>query len=199
MLFRSTRSYVQARAAQQYREVYDIIHPLQQMENSRPLRISPFYPRQKELGAFFFEGAGWERPQWFAANEKLPADSQGAQRTGWTARYWSPTIAGEHLSTRGGVTLFDLTPFTKIQVTGRGALAFLQSLTSNEMNQPPGKITYTSMLDDNGGIQCDLTVTGLDEQEFLIVTGGPIGMHDLNWIRSHVPDEIGRASCRERV
>ncbi|MDT9091672.1 hypothetical protein, partial [Escherichia coli] len=62
-------AYVRARGAQQYREVYDIIHPLQQMEQPRPLRVSPFYMRQKELGAVFFEGRGWERPQWFTATD----------------------------------------------------------------------------------------------------------------------------------
>lgn len=185
----ANRRYIEMRAAQQYREVYDIIHPLQQLENPRPLRVSPFYARHKELRAFFFEGAGWERPQWFAANEKPAVDSPGARRTGWTARYWSPTIAVEHLNTRESAALFDLTPFTKIQVKGRDSLAFLQSLTSNQMDQPTGKITYTSMLDDNGGIQCDLTVTRLDEQQFLVVTGGPGGPHDLNWLSSHLPDD----------
>ena len=66
-----SRPYVRARAAQQYREVYDIIHPRQQMDTPRNLRLTPFYVRQKELGAVFFENAGWERPQWYDSNEGL--------------------------------------------------------------------------------------------------------------------------------
>ena len=66
-----SRPYVRARAAQQYREVYDIIHPRQQPANPRNLRLTPFFPRQQALGGVFFENAGWERPQWYDANEGL--------------------------------------------------------------------------------------------------------------------------------
>jgi dimethylglycine oxidase len=182
-----TRAYVRARGAQQYREVYDIIHPLQQTESPRSLRLSPFHRRQQELGAVFFESVGWERPQWFAANGKGLTGQSWPERSGWAARYWSPIIGAEHRATRAGVALFDLTPFTKLEVTGPRALQFMQSLTSNQMDQPVGKVTYTSMLNDRGGIKCDLTVTRLGDSRFLIVTGGSPGMHDLAWIRSHLP------------
>jgi glycine cleavage system aminomethyltransferase T len=80
--------------------VYDILHPLQPLEQPRPLRVSPFYQRQKELGAVFLEGRGWERPQWFAANEALgeTANCQlpTAHRSdGWSSRYWSPIVAAD--------------------------------------------------------------------------------------------------------
>ena len=66
-----TPTYVRVRAAQQYREVYDIMHPLQQIERPRGLRLSPFPRRLMEHGAVFFEAAGWERPQWLQSNERL--------------------------------------------------------------------------------------------------------------------------------
>ena len=187
-----SRPYVQARAAQQYREVYDIIHPLQQMERPRHLRLSPFHRRLEELGAAFVESAGWERPQWFAANER-ELDGLGGPswpaRAGWAARHWSPVCGIEHRATRERVAMFDLTPFTKLEVAGPGALAYLQRLASNNMDQPAGKVTYTAMLDERGGIQCDLTVTRLSETRFWVVTGGSVGMHDLAWMRRHAPDD----------
>ena len=186
-----SRPYVRARAAQQYREVYDIIHPRQQMDNPRNLRLTPFYTRQKELGGVFFENAGWERPQWYDANEGL-LDSltvTGESRTGWEAREWSPTVAAEHVAARERVAMFDLTPFAKFEVTGPGALGALQRLASNQMNKPVGTITYTSMLTPGGGIKCDLTVTRLAENRFMVVTGGAMGLHDLAWIEAHLPDD----------
>ena len=186
-----SRPYVRARAAQQYREVYDIIHPRQQMANPRNLRLSPFYTRQKELGGVFFENAGWERPQWYDANEGLldSLDVTGESRTGWEAREWSPTVAAEHVATRERVAMFDLTPFAKFEVTGPGSLDALQRLASNQMNKPVGTITYTSMLTPSGGIKCDLTVTRLAEDRFMVVTGGAMGLHDLAWIEAHLPDD----------
>ena len=184
-----SRSYVRARAAQQYREVYDIIHPRQQVEHPRNLRLTPFHARQKELGAAFFETAGWERPQWYDANAGLldKLDVKGASRCGWEAREWSPTIAAEHAATRERVAMFDMTPFAKFELAGPGALAALQGLTANDMNKPVGRVTYTSILTPAGGIKCDLTVTRLAEERFMIVTGGAMGVHDLDWIRTHLP------------
>ena len=186
-----SRPYVRARAAQQYREVYDIIHPRQQMDSPRNLRLSPFYTRQKELGGVFFENAGWERPQWYDANEGLldSLDVTGESRTGWEAREWSPTVAAEHVAARERVAMFDLTPFAKFEVTGPGSLNALQRLASNQMNKPIGSITYTSMLTPSGGIKCDLTVTRLAEDRFMVVTGGAMGLHDLDWIEARLPDD----------
>jgi glycine cleavage system T protein len=180
-------AYIRARGAQQYREVYDIIHPLQQIENPRNLRLSPFHRRQEELGAVFFENVGWERPQWFESNLNLLEGRDWPARSGWEARYWSPIQGGEHQATRQRVAMYDLTPFAKIEVTGAGALDFLQYLAANQMDQPLGKVTYTSMLNDRGGIVCDLTITRLAPGRFWVVTGGAAGPHDLAWIRSHAP------------
>lgn len=184
-------AYVRARGVQQYREVYDIVHPLQQMEQPRGLRVSPFYRRQQEQGAAFFETAGWERPQWFSANERL-LDARAPHvpdRSGWAAREWSPIQGAEHLAARGAAALFDLTPFTKIEVTGPGALAFLEGLCANRIDQPVGRVVYTSLLNHRGGVMCDLTVTRLGEERFLILTGGAVGTRDLAWIRGHMPGE----------
>jgi glycine cleavage system aminomethyltransferase T/glycine/D-amino acid oxidase-like deaminating enzyme len=185
----ASRSYVRARGAQQYREVYDIIHPFQQMESPRPLRVSPFYSRQYDLGAVFFESAGWERPQWFNSNGRLPGDAAWPKRSGWTARNWSPIIGAEHRATRERAALFDLTPFTKLEVSGPGALAYLQWLTANQMDQPVGRVTYTAMLNERGGIVCDLTVTRLAHDRFLVVTGGASGTLDYAWMRRHLPED----------
>ena len=181
-----TLAYVRVRAAQQYREVYDIIHPLQQMEAPRPIRVSPVHVRLKALGGVFFETAGWERPQWFEANEALPRP--GIPRDDWAARNWSAIQAGEHLAARQHAALFDLSAFAKIEVSGTGALAFLERLCANRIDRPVGRIVYTAMLDERGGIVCDLTVTRLAADRFLVLTGAGMAMHDLAWIRRHAPD-----------
>ena len=182
-----SRPYIRERGAQNYREVYDIIHPLQQMEHPRNLRLAPYHQRFKEQGAVFFEAAGWERPQWYEANEQWLASGHKSVRRGWSARYSSPIVEAEHRAARERVVVFDATPFTKLEVEGRGALAFLQRIAANQMDHPIGKVTYTAMLNDRGGIECDLTVTRIDQDRFWVVTGGGVGMHDLAWIRRQMP------------
>jgi glycine cleavage system aminomethyltransferase T/glycine/D-amino acid oxidase-like deaminating enzyme len=185
--FQMTPPYVLARGKQQYREVYDIIHPLQQMANPRNLRLSPFHRRQRELGAEFFTGAGWERPQWFATNV-APGDAPWTRREGWAAMNWSPSVGAEHLATRERVALFDITPFAKFDVTGSEACAFLERICANRIDRPVGTIVYTSMLTPSGRIRCDLTVTRKEEQLFRVVTGGGSGQHDLAWMRAQIRD-----------
>ena len=153
---------------------------------ARPLRVSPFYPRQLALGAEMFESAGWERPQWYEGNAPLPSGDL-PERSAWSARFWSPVVAAEHRACRERACLFDLTPFTKSEISGPGALAFLQWLAANDVDRAPGTIVYTAMLSPRGGIMCDLTITRLREDAFLVVTGGAVGKHDLAWIRRHLP------------
>ena len=119
-----SRSYVRARASQQYREVYDIIHPMQQISDPRSLRVSPFFARQQELGAVFFEDGGWEKPRWYDTNEHLLGSltAAGTERQGWEAREWSPNVAAEHVATRERVSVFDLTAFAQFEITGTGSL-----------------------------------------------------------------------------
>jgi glycine cleavage system aminomethyltransferase T/glycine/D-amino acid oxidase-like deaminating enzyme len=185
--FMTTPPYVAARGAQQYREVYDIIHPLQQMASPRNLRLTPFHRRHRALGARFFVGAGWERPQWFEANAALlSGDEPWAGRDAWAAANWSPVVGVEHLATRERVALFDLTPYVKLRVWGADALPFLERVCANQVDRPVGTVVYTAMLAPSGGVRCDLTVTRLDDDRFQVVTGAGSGMHDLAWLHAQV-------------
>jgi glycine cleavage system aminomethyltransferase T/glycine/D-amino acid oxidase-like deaminating enzyme len=179
-------SYVMTRSCQAFREVYDIIHPQQPMEEPRPLRTSPFYPRQKELGAYFLEASGWERPHWFAANEPLVAGREIPEPDDWAGRYWSPVVGAEHQATRERVALYDMTSLKKAEVTGAGALELLQKLTTNQLDKPVGSVTYTLMLDEAGGIRSDITVARLGEEHFQVGLNGP---RDIEWMERHLPEE----------
>ena len=176
----STRSYVRARGAQQYREIYDVIHPLQPMEEPRPLRRSPFFAQEQALGAVFFEGRGWEQPRWYEANARLLDRYELPERNGWAAEFWSPIAGAEHLATREGVALFDMSPLPKFEVNGPGALTFLQRLTTNQLDKPVGSVVYTLLLDDSGGIKSDITVVRLAGDRFQL---GANGLLDLAWLR----------------
>jgi 4-methylaminobutanoate oxidase (formaldehyde-forming) len=177
-----------------YETYYDIHYPNEERRAGRPLRVSPAYPRLVDLGGAFGEKAGWERANWFEPNAAgagvASADELEALRPrGWAGEHWSPAIGAEALATRGSVGLFDESSFAKIEVSGPGALRLLDRLCANEIDRPVGSVTYTSMLNQRGGIECDLTVTRLAGDRFLLVTGTAFGSHDLAWIRSHVPSD----------
>ncbi|MBA2812691.1 GcvT family protein [Streptomyces sp. KM273126] len=181
-------SYVRERGCRQFVEVYDVLHPLQPMEDPRPLRVSPFHARQQELGAFFLEGGGWERPHWYEANAPLVDTLEGLpERDTWSARYWSPIAAAEAKATREKVALYDMTPLRRLEVTGPGALAFLDRMTSNNLRKKPGAVTYTLLLDETGGVRSDLTVARLAPDRFQVGANSPA---DLDWLLRHAPDDV---------
>jgi glycine cleavage system aminomethyltransferase T/glycine/D-amino acid oxidase-like deaminating enzyme len=185
--YQTTAPYVLERGKQQYREVYDILHPRQQMARPRKLRLTPFHPAHAALGASFVVGAGWERPQWFEANRKLLTGAPWERRDDWAARLWSPIEGAEHLATRSAAALYDLTPFAKFDVRGPGAEAFLERVCANRIGgRAAGAIVYTAMLTPRGRIRCDLTVTREADDRFRVVTGGVSGPHDLAWLRAQV-------------
>ncbi|KAJ5149686.1 NAD dehydrogenase [Penicillium atrosanguineum] len=167
-----SRSYINETSAQNFVEIYDILHPLQPKESPRKLRTSPFYSRQKELGAFYLEVGGWERPQWYEANaelvKSLPAEWKPVDRDAWSAQFYSPITAAEAWKTRNAVAMFDMTTFHRFEVTGPGAVPLLQRLCTGDVNTNTGVITYALLLNDQGGIRSDIFVSRLAEDKFQI-------------------------------
>ena len=111
------------------------------------------------------------------------------ERSGWAAQYWSQIEGAEALATREHVALYNLSAFVKAEVSGSGACDFLQRLSANNIDKPQGKIVYTAMLDEKGGIRADLTITRLAPDRFLVLTGAGVGMRDLNWLRQNAPTD----------
>jgi glycine cleavage system aminomethyltransferase T/glycine/D-amino acid oxidase-like deaminating enzyme len=187
-----TAAHVAARAAEAFNKMYGIVHPAEQWESGRPLRVSSVYERERELGAVFHETAGWERPMWYERNRDLLGrySDRLMDRSGeWESRWWSPIINAEHLAMRERAGLFDLSAFAILDVTGPGALQAMQKLAVAQMHVPVGRVVYTSFLDDAGGFKADLTVMRLGPRHFRVVTGGATGMMDLKWIADHLPDD----------
>ena len=187
-----TNAHVVARAREGFNKMYGIVHPAEQWESGRPLRLGPAYDRQRELGAVFVETAGWERPNWYASNEELLDRYAGRlmERTGeWESRWWSPIINAEHLAMRDAAGLVDLSAFAVFDVAGPGALAAVQSVAVSQLDVAVGRVVYTSLLDEAGGFVGDLTIMRLGPSRFRVVTGGATGMSDLKWFADHLPPD----------
>ncbi|MGD0752660.1 MAG: FAD-dependent oxidoreductase [Anaerolineales bacterium] len=182
----NSQDYTVARTIETYTQYYDIHYPGEERMSRRGLRLSPTYNRLQDLGCFFGEKTGWERPNWFKPYEELAR--HGHEPKGWAHHNWSRAIGYEHLETRSKAGLFDETSFNKFEVRGPGALAFLNNVCANDIDQPVGTIVYTECLNKRGGIECDFTVTRLAEQRFFIVTGTAFGQHDLSWLSINMPE-----------
>jgi len=185
-----TSTHVKARAAESFNKTYGIVHPSEQWESNRRVRLSPFYERERELGAVFFETAGWERPHWYESNGPLLeeyGDRATRREAEWDSRWWSPVVNAEHLAMRDRAGMFDLTAFVVFDVAGPGALASLQRVAMRQMDVALGRVVYTPVLSASGGFKSDLTIMRLDDELFRVVTGGAHGMADRKWFADHLP------------
>jgi glycine cleavage system aminomethyltransferase T/glycine/D-amino acid oxidase-like deaminating enzyme len=185
-----SRQHVRARAAEGFNKTYGIVHPAEQWESNRNIRLSPFHARERELGAVFFEAAGWERPHWYESNAKLLdefGDRVTRREAEWDSRWWSSIINAEHLAMRERAAMFDLSAFCIFDVTGPGALDVVQRVSMRQLNVADGKVVYTPVLSPSGTFKSDLTVMKLGGERFRVVTGGAHGMADLKWYANRLP------------
>ena len=180
-----SQAYTLARSYEALSQYYDIKYPGEEKLAGRPLRVSPAYARHQELGAVFGEKSGWERVNWYESN--AGGGDESLRPRGWAGENWSPAIEVEARAAREAVALFDQSSFSKLEVLGPGALAFLERMCANRIDRPVGTIVYTQLLNAGGGIEADLSVTRRAEDRFLLVTGTAFGTHDRAWLEKHAP------------
>ena len=175
------RRWVCDRTLEAYGKHYTVVYPHEEYESGRPRIVSPLYQRLASAGAVFGSKLGWERPNWFAPVGTPAKDVYGMGRQNWFGQ-----VGEEHRTVREAAGLFDQSSFAKFELRGKNAEHALSYICANHVTKPPGRLTYTQMLNSRGGIECDLTVARLAEDRFYIVTGTGFRTHDAAWIRSHI-------------
>ena len=182
--------HINARTSEGFNKTYGIVHPAEQWASNRDVRLSPYYEREKALGATFFETVGWERPFWYESNAPLVAkfgDAVMPRTAEWESRWWSPIINAEHLQMRETAGLVDLTAFAIFDIIGPSAIDVVQRTAVRQMDVAIGKVVYTPVLSPSGGFKSDLTIMRLAHDHFRVVTGGAHGMADKKWFADQLP------------
>lgn len=158
--------------------------PFNQRKTARNVRRTPFHDRLAQRGACFGEVAGWERANWFAPQGVKPEYVYS-----WGRQNWFEYSAAEHMAIRNNVGVYDLSSMAKFLVQGKDAMTELQYLCANDVDVPEGKVVYTQLLNQRGGIEADVTVTRLAQDKYFIVTPGATGCRDFDWIRRHLRED----------
>ncbi len=165
---------------------FDMHWPGKQPVSARTVRRTVLHDRLAGEGAVFGQVAGWERPLWFARE-------QGEARIDYSydAQPWWPIVAREAEAMANRVALLDLSPFTKIDVTGPDALDTMQRLCAGNADLPEGRLAYTQMLNGQGGIEADVTISRLGEDWWRVVSGAATRRKDLDWVQRHASERTG--------
>jgi glycine cleavage system T protein len=193
----SNPEYAAERTRECVKYYYRLRFPNDENEWARPHRVSPVHYRLQEMGAVFGEKFGWERVNYFEPGKPWRRMGTDQRKWGWNQPPYFERVGEEHRSTRERVTLFDLTSFGKIEVSGRGALKLLQRVADSEIDKPVGTTTYTQFLNPRGGVEADLTIARMARDRFMVITGSAFIGNDLAWLRMHLEETDGQVTIRD--
>ena len=182
--FQSTQHYIEDRVSETLGLLYENHYPYRQMSTSRDVRHSPLHEKLAAHNACFGEAAGWERPNWFA-----PEGVEAKYEYSFGKQNWFEYNAAEHKAAREKVVLFDQSSFSKYLVQGRDSCKVLQRISSANVDVEIGKMVYTHWLNERGGIEADLTVTRMAENEYWVVSGAAQTVKDIDWLKKHISED----------
>jgi 4-methylaminobutanoate oxidase (formaldehyde-forming) len=189
--------YVAELAREAYRYYYYLRYPYDSDEWGRPRRTSALHERMQDQGAVFGVKHGWERADYFEPGRPWRRAGADQRAFGWTKPPYFDRLEEEHRAFRERVGIIDMTSFGKIDVRGPGALRLLERVAGNLIDRPAGSVVYTQLLERNGGMAADVTITRLSEQHFRVVTGAGYVNSDLGWLRMQALDGDPPVELRE--
>ena len=185
--FQNNKTYLASRVSETLGYLYENHYPFHQFKTARGLRCSPLYQFFKDRGACFGESAGWERPNWFVPEVELETGVEAKYEYSWGKQNWFDFHRAEHMAIRENVGMYEMLSFSKIRVKGVDAMDYLQYICANDIDVPVGKIVYTQWLNNKGGIEADVTINRLAEDDYLVVSGSVCNNRDMNWLEKNMP------------
>ena len=186
----TSKRYTVTKNEETYRNVFTIHFPDEERHDARPAKTSPVYDKLKRMGAVFGQRYGWERANWFAPKRVKAEDAWSFRRTNYFKH-----VGNECRRLRKKVGVIDLTPFTKFEVTGPGAEAWLDGLVANKVPTKVGRIALCHALTKRGGIRSEFTITKLADGHFYVVSAGAAERYDSDFLLKRLPTD-GSVSLR---
>ena len=169
----ATPAYTAAVAVEDYHHMYYCYKPGEQHPVGRELRKSSLYERLAAQGAQFAQVYGWERPRWYSP-------SGAPEQFSWLRSNWWEPVRSEALAVRERVGLMDLSTFSKFEVTGPDAQAFLDRICANRIPLKDGGLVLAHLLTPAGYIESEMTITRLGAERFYVLSAAVAQQHDLD-------------------
>lgn len=181
--FQGNKTYLFERSKETLGLLYADHFPFRQKATARGIRRTPFHQHMLDQGGVMGELAGWERANWFADKGQKPEYEYS-----WKRQNFFDNVAREVAAVRTNVGMYDMSSFGKIRVEGRDAMAFMNYVGGGDYDVHVGKIVYTQFLNQQGGIEADVTVTRIEENCYLVVTPAATRLADQVWMTRHLGD-----------
>ena len=183
--FHSEIKFIKERVTETLGDLYGMHWPFKQHKTSRNQKLVLYHEELKKAGACFGVSGGYERPMWFALNGK-----KAEYEYSYNYQNWYPSAEFETKNTRENIGLFELTPFSKFELKGNKSHFELQRICTANIKNEVGRTTYTQMLNEDGGIEADLTTVCLDKNYFRIISSAGTRERDKHHILKHLDSGV---------
>jgi 4-methylaminobutanoate oxidase (formaldehyde-forming) len=192
--FHSSKKFIMERVTETLGDLYGMHWPYKQHKTSRNQKLLPYHEELKKAGACFGVAGGFERPMWYSLNDKEPKYEYN-----FGYQNWYPSAEFETKNARKNVGLFDFSSFSKFDLRGEKTHQELQKICTANIKNDIGKTTYTHMLNEDGGIETDLTVTCIDKDYFRIVSSAANREHDKFHILKYLSNKVSLIDVTEEI
>ncbi len=183
--FHSSKEFIMERVTETLGDLYGMHWPYKQHLTSRNVKLLPYHDELKKAGACFGVVGGFERPMWYSLNGEVPE-----YKYSFDIQNWYPSAKYETTNARKNVGLFDFSTFSKFDLKGEKTHSFLQKICTANIKNQIGKTTYTQMLNEDGGIETDLTVVCMNKNHFRIVSSAVTRQRDKHHILKYISEDI---------
>ncbi len=192
--FHSSKKFIMDRVTETLGDLYGMHWPYKQHKTSRNEKLLPYHDELKKVGACFGVAGGFERPMWYSLNGEKPEYEYS-----FKYQNWYPSAKHETTNARKNVGLFDFSTFSKFDLKGEKTHINLQKICTANIKNEIGKTTYTHMLNEDGGIETDLTVVCLDKNHFRIVSSALTRERDKYHILKYLSKEVEFLDVTESI
>ena len=192
--FHSSKKFIMERVTETLGDLYGMHWPYKQHLTSRNQKLLPYHDELKNAGACFGVVGGFERPMWYSLKGEEPK-----YKYSFNYQNWYPSAKYETINARKNVGLFDFSTFSKFNLKGEKAHSDLQKICTSNIKNEIGRTTYTHMLNEDGGIEVDLTIVCIDKNFFRIVSSAATRERDKYHILKYLSDDVKFSDVTEKI
>ena len=176
------KQYIKETTGQFYSRRFVMTYPNEQLPAGRPLKKAPAYSDMSEAGCVWGQSWDMEVPLYFA--EKGFEETPSLKRSNAF-----DIVAKECKAVREGVGLLDISGFSRFEITGENAEAWLDGLFSTKLPKP-GRARLAVMLGEDGRLKGDLTLFNWGDGTWWIMGSYYLRQWHMRWFNDHMMDGV---------
>ena len=180
--FAENREYIRQTTGQFYSRRFVMTYPNEQLPAGRPLKMAPAHDAMTEAGCQWGNSWDLEVPLYFA--DKGFAETPSLKRSNAFE-----IVGRECRAVRGGVGLLDITGFSRFEVSGPNAEAWLDRIMASKLPKP-GKAGLAPMLSEEGRLKGDLTIFNWGDGTWWVMGSYYLRAWHMRWFNDHKDDGV---------